>query len=35
VKSFSKWSDDPKEIEKAKAAMEQLYIHNRAQQEVW
>lgn len=35
VKSFSKWSDDPKEIEKARAAMEQLYIKNRAQQEVW
>jgi len=35
VKSFSKWSDDPKEIESAKAAMEQLYIKNRCQQEVW
>jgi sulfite reductase alpha subunit-like flavoprotein len=35
VRSFSKWSDDPKEIEAASAAMEQLYIKNRAQQEVW
>ena len=35
VKSFSKWSDDPKEIESATADMEQLYIKNRCQQEVW
>ncbi len=35
VKSFSKWSDDPKEIESAQAAVEQLYLKNRAQQEVW
>ncbi|KAL3914603.1 MAG: hypothetical protein SGARI_000035 [Bacillariaceae sp.] len=35
VKSFSKWSDDPKEIESAKTAMTKLYIKNRAQQEVW
>lgn len=35
VKSFSKWSKDPKEIEKATATMEKLYVHNRAQQEVW
>lgn len=35
VKSFSEWSEDPSEIESAKAAMEQLYIKNRAQQEVW
>jgi sulfite reductase alpha subunit-like flavoprotein len=35
VKSFSKWSDDPKEIEKSSAAMEQLFIKGRIQQEVW
>lgn len=35
VKSFSKWSDGPKEIETATVDMEQLYIKNRAQQEVW
>jgi hypothetical protein len=35
VKSFSKWSDDPKEIESAKAAMTKLYIKSRVQQEVW
>jgi sulfite reductase (NADPH) flavoprotein alpha-component len=35
VKSFSKWCDDLKEIEAASAAVEELYIKNRAQQEVW
>ena len=35
VQSFSKWSEDPKEIESATADMEQLYIKNRCQQEVW
>jgi sulfite reductase alpha subunit-like flavoprotein len=35
MKSFSKWSDDPKEIESAKAAMTKLYIKSRVQQEVW
>jgi sulfite reductase alpha subunit-like flavoprotein len=35
VKSFSNWSDDPKVIEAAHADMEQLYLKNRAQQEVW
>jgi pyruvate dehydrogenase (NADP+) len=35
VKSFSNRSDDVAEVDRAKAAMEQLYIKNRAQQEVW
>jgi sulfite reductase alpha subunit-like flavoprotein len=35
VKSFSKWSDDPNELEAAKACMEQLYLKSRCQQEVW
>ncbi|KAL3907451.1 MAG: hypothetical protein SGILL_008871 [Bacillariaceae sp.] len=35
VKSFSKGSNDPTEIESAKAAMTKLYVKNRAQQEVW
>jgi len=35
VKSFSKQSNDPKEIAEATAEMEQLYIKSRAQQEVW
>lgn len=35
VKSFSKWSDDPEEIKSAQDAVEQLYLKNRAQQEVW
>jgi len=35
VKSFSKHSSDPAEIEAARNDMEQLYIKNRAQQEVW
>jgi sulfite reductase (NADPH) flavoprotein alpha-component len=35
VRSFSKWSEDPEEIESATTAMTQLYIKNRAQQEVW
>ncbi len=35
VKSFSKWSEDPAEVACATAAMEELYIKNRAQQEVW
>lgn len=35
VRSFSQHSEDPKEIEAASEAMENLYIHGRAQQEVW
>lgn len=35
VKSFSKRSDDPKEIEIANSAMKKMYIKNRIQQEVW
>jgi len=35
VKSFSKDSQDPNEIAAASQAMEDLYIHGRAQQEVW
>ncbi|KAL3937475.1 MAG: hypothetical protein SGBAC_007432 [Bacillariaceae sp.] len=35
VQSFSKWNEDPKEIEKANKIMEQMYIKNRIQQEVW
>lgn len=35
VKSFSKRSEDPKDLDSASAAMEDLYIHGRAQQEVW
>jgi cytochrome P450/NADPH-cytochrome P450 reductase len=35
VQSFSKGSRDEKEVEAARAAMEDLYIHGRAQQEVW
>ncbi|KAG7357016.1 pyruvate ferredoxin oxidoreductase [Nitzschia inconspicua] len=35
VRSFSKWSEDPLDIESATGAMTQLYIKNRAQQEVW
>lgn len=35
VKSFSKWSDDPNEIEKSSAAMQQMFIKGRIQQEVW
>ena len=35
VKSFSKDSKDEKELKDARAAMEELYIRSRAQQEVW
>lgn len=35
VRSFSKFSENPDEIAKATAAMEDLYIKGRAQQEVW
>lgn len=35
VKSFSKNSKDENELKEARAAMEELYIKSRAQQEVW
>jgi sulfite reductase alpha subunit-like flavoprotein len=35
VRSFSKHSDDEKEIASASEAMESLYLQSRAQQEVW
>ena len=35
VKCFSNRSDDPEEIRKATIAMEDMFIHGRAQQEVW
>lgn len=35
VQSFSKHSTDEKELKEARADMEDLYIHSRAQQEVW
>ena len=35
VRSFSKHSEDEKEIKAARADMEELYIKSRAQQEVW
>ena len=35
VKSFSEKSDDPEKVSAAKAAMEDMFVHGRAQQEVW
>lgn len=35
VKSFSDSSEDPDEIAAATAVMEEMFIHGRAQQEVW
>jgi sulfite reductase alpha subunit-like flavoprotein len=35
VKAFSQSSTDPTEIERAKSAMEFMFVHGRAQQEVW
>jgi sulfite reductase alpha subunit-like flavoprotein len=35
VASFTQHSDDPEVIKKAKADVEDMYVHGRAQQEVW
>jgi sulfite reductase (NADPH) flavoprotein alpha-component len=35
VMSFSNRSEDPEELAMAKAAMEDMFVHGRAQQEVW
>jgi len=35
IKSFSEHSEDPGEIELAKSIMEDMFVHGRAQQEVW
>lgn len=35
IQSFTQHSDDPEEIKKASADVEDMYVHGRAQQEVW